>query len=306
MVYKKVFLFVLIMLFGICTGCKNYDSRAESINKITTKNKPQRIISLNISSDEILLDLVDRRRIIALSNNSADEQISSVVQKAKAIKVKLNLRTNVEKIYALKPDLVCVPEAGPPEIATSLRELGINVYVVKSATNIMDIEDKIKGIAAAVGEEEKGQKIINKMRRDLMIITTKTQNIINKKTVVAFTYGGAYGAKGGLFDNICNYAGVINGAAQIGLKRGEKLSKESIVTINPDIFLLPTWSHNPKNDAQKLRKEILTDATYGKLKAIENNRIYFMPDRYRSCSSQYIANGVYKIAQIAYPDLFTD
>ena len=31
-----------------------------------------------------------------------------------------------------------------------------------------------------------------------------------------------------------------------------------------------------------------------------------MPDKYRSCSSQYIAMGVYEMTQIAYPDLFTD
>ncbi|MEA5092002.1 Vitamin B12-binding protein [bioreactor metagenome] len=306
MLYKKMLIFALLILLVAGTGCQQSHYTEKISNKIADKNKPQRIISLNISSDEILLDLVDSERIIALSNNSEDEQISSVVAKAKAVKTKLSLRTNIEKIYALRPDLVFVPEAGPPEIAKSLSELGIKVHIVKSASNIYDIESKIKDIAMAVGETEKGQKLIAEMENNLMKVTAKTQNVIHKKTVIAFTYGGAYGVKDGLFDNICNYAGVINGASKVGLKKGEKLSKENIIEINPDIFLLPTWSHTPNNDAQVLKQEILHDSAYSKLKAIENNSIYFMPDKYRSCSSQYIAMGVYEMTQIAYPDLFTD
>ena len=115
--------------------------------KFSTKLKPSRIISLNTSIDEILLDLVSSDRVLAICTSSADPTMSSVVDKAEKITVKLPLRSSCEVILGLQPDLVLFPEGGPREMVDSLRDLGINVYVVRSATSIKAIKEKIKEVS---------------------------------------------------------------------------------------------------------------------------------------------------------------
>ena len=87
---------------------------------IKLPRKPQRVISVNIASDEILIGLVSPARIAALSYLSEEPGISHIVEAAKAVSVKLRAQT--EPIVALQPDLVLVPDWLPAEFPLALRD----------------------------------------------------------------------------------------------------------------------------------------------------------------------------------------
>jgi len=103
--------------------------------------------------------------------------------------------------------------------------------------------------------------------------------------------------------NMCVQVIVINGTGEAGLEKGEILSKEQIVKINPDIFLLPTWN-TKKQSADSYREEILSDPAYRNVKAIRNNQLIYVSDRYRYCVSQYVTDSVQQIARAVYPEYF--
>lgn len=269
--------------------------------KFSTKLKPSRIISLNTSIDEILLDLVSKDRILAVCTSSVDVTMSSVVDKASEIEVRLPLRSSCEVILGLQPDLVLFPESGPREMVDSLRDLGINVFVVRSATNINIIKDKIKEISTVVGEVEKGQLLLNSMENKLLKVHRFIgSNVKSKKVVLGFTFAGAFGNVKGLFHDICTHAGVINGAAQVNLKMGERLSPEQVMNVNPDIVFLPTWSHYKSNDPQKFREDFINNEPYKNLKAVKNNEVYLLDEKYRGCGSHYVIDGIMEIHKLAY------
>lgn len=270
-------------------------------HRFSTKLKPTRIISLNTSIDEILLDLVSSDRILAVCTSSIDPTMSSVVEKASKIDVRLPLRSSCEVILGLQPDLVLFPESGPREMVDSLRDMGINVYVVRSATNIEIIKEKIKEVSIVVGEVEKGQELLEKLNNNLQ----KVQQFIEsngdaKKVVLGFTFGGAYGNVKGLFHDICTHAGVINGAAQVNLKMGERLSPEQVMNVNPDIVFLPTWSHYKSNDPQKFLQDFINNEPYKNLKAVKNKEVYLLDEKYRGCGSHYVIDGIMAIHRLAY------
>ena len=50
---------------------------------MTLENPPQRIVSLTLGSDEILLSLVDKSRIVSLTRYADDEGISNIAAEAK-------------------------------------------------------------------------------------------------------------------------------------------------------------------------------------------------------------------------------
>ncbi len=265
------------------------------------KEKPCRIISLNTSSDEILFALVEQDRILGICNNSIDANMSSVVDKAQQIEVKLPLRSNCEVILGLAPDLVLFPEGGPREMVDSLRDLGVRVFVVRASNNIEKIKEKIREISIVVGEEEKGRSIIKEMNRKLESIRHFSEiNNVTKKVVLGFTFAGAYGNVNGLFHDICVHAGVINGAAQMGLKMGERLSAEQVMKVNPDMVFLPTWSHHKNNNPEAFKNDFINNEPYKNLKAVKNGNVYLLDEKYRGCGSQYVVDGIVKIHELAY------
>ena len=87
--FKKLLALILILLAVCLSGCggikpaqKNSGEIIYSVTdatgqKLSFYEKPQRIISMNVSVDEILLDLVDSKRIAALTYFADDPSICS-------------------------------------------------------------------------------------------------------------------------------------------------------------------------------------------------------------------------------------
>ena len=83
-----------------------------------------------------------------------------------------------------------------------------------------------------------------------------------------------------------------NGAAMAGLNRGEHLSKEKIVSVNPDILIFPHYSSTQKGDVDKLRQDVLNDPSLQTVKAVKEKKFIIINDRYRYSASQYIADAL--------------
>ncbi|NCD08659.1 MAG: ABC transporter substrate-binding protein [Negativicutes bacterium] len=313
---KYTFILILFWMFLI-SGCSkdatrnNYDNvRGYSVIDATGvnlvfKEKPKRIVSLSISVDEILLDMVNPDRIVALTNLADDPGISSVAEKAKAVKQRVRVK-NMEQLLMLEPDLVIVPDWIGIELAQNLRGIGIPVYVYKTPVTIAEIQKSIHEIAKVVHEEKNGEIIVATMQKRLAALEYKLRDIPDNKrqTVVALSLMGAFGGKGTTFDDICKHAHVINGVSETGIDKNESITKEQIVAIDPDIFLMPTWDFDNKGDAERLIQATKNDSSYQTVKAIRNNKLIQIHDAALYSISHYVVDAAEEIAQAAYPDNF--
>ena len=163
---KKILFLVCLMLCLLLAGCgpqeKNtadsgkilYTVTDATGTKLSFSEKPQRIVSLNVSADEILLDMVDSKRLAALSLLADDSGICSAGDKVKSVKGRAQ-GSNLESVLAMQPDLVIIPDYTVEPIQ-GLRSAGLKVYVCHTPNNVQDIFKFIKEIGSAVGEEAKG------------------------------------------------------------------------------------------------------------------------------------------------------
>ena len=306
--------FLCLVFVAICAGCKNTPENQAVFNGKQVVDsqgiaqilpvKPQRIVSLSIGVDEILIDLVNVERIAALSHYSDDAGISNISDRSGLVKNKV--RANVEAVVALQPDMVLLPDWHPPELAQALRDANLPVYVFKSARSIDQIRKNIHDIARLVGEPEKGGAIIANMDALLAEINAKVMKVPTAKRQVVARYSnmGGSGGVGSTFDDICRHAGVDNAAVLAGLDTNGTLTKEQMVQTNPDFLLLPTWDYTEKKDLNRYRMEVQDDPALQTVRAVQNRRLVHIPDRYLSCTSHHIAKGVKSVAQEAYPQLF--
>ena len=86
--------------------------------------------------------------------------------------------------------------------------------------------------------------------------------------------------------------------------RGEHLSKEKIIDVDPDVLMFSDFSSTQEGDTELFRKEVLTDPALQSIKAIKNNNVIIIKDRHRYAASQYIGDGILDIAQKTYPEAF--
>ena len=315
--HKQLAIIVLFIVSFLMSGCAqlvgSQTTTAQEKNvriltdctgtEIELPQKPRRIVSLTLATDEITLALVGPERMLALTDYADEEGLSNITTIAKAVPNRVG--GDAEAILALKPDLVISPDWWRVETAMTLRQMGIPVYMYKTPNNISTVKESILAIAEAVNEPQKGKELIFNMDAVLEDVRQRTQTIAPeaKKTAIWYSMMVASG-KGSHFEDICNYAHLNDGAALAGVKRGESLPKEALIRVNPDLLLMPNWTNKGKLDVAQVRREVENDPALQGVKAVQNHQLITVPDRYLYCISQYIVYGVRDIAQAAYPQLF--
>ncbi|MHC1715815.1 MAG: ABC transporter substrate-binding protein [Acidaminococcaceae bacterium] len=308
---------ILLLASLLFSGCK--DTQQATSNKsevaykvtdmtgttITFKESPKRVVSLNCGVDEILLDLLPPERIAALSARADDPGICAAVDKAKTVKKRVQGK-NVEAILSLNPDLVVMPDWIGMDLVNGLRAVGVPVYVFKTPESLADIQENILKIAIVVDAKVQGDEIVSTMQKKLERVQQITKNVPSdkKQTLIPLSLMGSFGGKGTTFDDMCNYANVTNGVSAAGVVKRAAITKEMIVKMDPDVFIIPTWDFEESGKAENFIKEIKSDPALSTVKAIKNDRLVKVHDAYLYAASQYAANAVEEIAQAAYPEYF--
>jgi iron complex transport system substrate-binding protein len=275
-------------------------------SSVTIPSKPVRIVSITLFTDEILLELVDPSRLVAVTSFAADADVSNVSGKVAAIPNKLTLA--VEPVLALKPDLVFVSSWSEADKVKQLRDAGLSVYLVGSGLTVAQIEEKIRAVARSVGEPERGDKVIAAMEARLADVRGRVGKVsVDKKLrVLDFAVWGSAQGKGSSWDEIVTAAGLVNAASSLQADQYGQvpLSKEKLVEIDPDILILPGWVYGDPKGAEAFFKQTVDDPALKDMKAIREKRAFQMPERLKSTVSQYIAEAVEYLAKVAYPELF--
>lgn len=313
-------LFLIIILITFLTGCgfdrdnaKHTTTRTYSVtddlgNVLQFDKKPTKIYASTLSLEEVLVDLVSPDRIVAISEMATDDKLSLISQKASLVNKKIQGRIGVEGILSLNPDLVLMQDNMDATIINSLKDVGLKVFVSNVPVTVEMIGKRILKISQAVGEEEKGKKLVGEMWSKILKSQEKLSSLTDndKKIIMAYSQQGVFGSAKGVFNDICNKALVKNGAAMAGLVRGEHLSKEKIIEYNPDIFIFPSYDTGKYGNLDLFIQEVLNDPALTNVKAIKNNNIMIIKDRYRSTTSHYVGDAILEISKNAYPQYFEE
>ena len=313
---KHFALFLLSLLFGILlfSGCGKVQPEShlrqvvdDTGKSVSLPHHPSRIVSLTYGTDEILLGLVDTSRVTALSKYAGNRDISFVTEEeAAAVGRKADL--NAESIMALKPDLVVASTAVSPQLVSLLRQSGVPVYVSLVAANWDEMEEKVRGVAKAVHEEEAGESMVQDMEDKREALEKKLSAIgpSQERCALGLSFRGILGKKGTLFSEVLAMAHVKDGAARYDVPKGTNayLSLEILPEIDPDVILLPVWKVKAGDDEKEFAREIMENPAYRDVKAVKNGRLIPFPEKYKYVMSQHITDAMEASARAVYPELF--
>lgn len=207
---------------------------------------------------------------------------------------------------AQKPDLVLAPNWTDLNFVELLRGAGVNVYVYKTPTTVKEIKQTICELSNVVDERVAGGKIVAGMEKELAFVRARVGNIAPEEhiSVMALSYMGPFGAKGTTFADICNYAEVKNVVAEYDLPPNAAFSEETLIRLNPDLLVIPSWKYDNEQDPSKMREEILQNRAYQSVNAVKNKRVVQLRDTYLYSTTHYIVYAIRDLVEAAYPEKF--
>lgn len=312
---KKIFILLVLLLMWVmllCGGCSRkrtarapepvlYTVTDATGHKVPLAHKPTRIISLSISTDEILLDLVAPSRIAAVTKYADDGGISNVVDKAKQVQGRI-YDTNPEAILALKPDVIILPDFTSQDTVQSLRDMQLAVYVYKTPSDLAGIKACITELGRVVGEEKRAAQLLAGMDADLAKLKARLGNIPldKQKRVIFMGEKGAYYSPDHSFNDICAQAQVRNALAELKLNKQLTIAHEEIVRLNPDAFVLSGWINKDEQEPAALAHNLRHDASFSTVQAVRDDAIYTLPAKHLLCLSQYIVEAPKDLAVAVY------
>lgn len=193
---------------------------------------PQRIVSLNLCADQLLVALADRAQIAALTRFAHDPEMSAEVVKARAFRT---IDGSAEEVLSLRPDLVL---ATPGRRRATMAQLGgrdIATLDVAPAESFAEIKNQIRAVARAIGHPARGEALIARMTADLAAVP---RNAGRGQVAAYYQRRGYLTGTGTLVDDLMRRVGLVNLASRLGKPALSRVGLEEMARARPDFLLV--------------------------------------------------------------------
>lgn len=301
---------LMVLLFVGITGCGPQDETRTFPNtryvesydgvRVAVPDHPKRILALSSAYDTILLGLIEPDRLVGINTLSTYPEYSMEAERAKLVKPVMSSYP-LEKIIALKPDLVIAPDYTTVDVIEGLRHMGIPTVVVAGGSTVEGVIKNITDIANIVGEPEKGQFYDTKIRREIDELKRLGASISpeQRKSVLFVSSMDGYTGTGSLFDDMCKYMSINNAPRILGLPPRTPFGDERVLAMNPDYIFIPSYKGMDKS----LSSRYLDNPAFQNLPAIRENRVKALPAAYLYTMNQHIGEAMLAIMHTVYPQL---
>lgn len=192
---------------------------------------PQRIVSLNLCADQLVLALADRSQIAGLTRNATNAEMSAEAAKARGLRI---LGTSAEEVLEIDPDLVVGMPARRSAIINALKSRHYRTLDLKTAETFEEIHVAIRSTAAVVGHPERGEALIARMQRDLARIPRNGGG----KVAAYYQRRGYLTGTETLIDDLMKRMGLVNLAGRLGKSALAQVSLEELVAARPDYIIV--------------------------------------------------------------------
>ena len=281
---------------------EHFPKKLTDVTGITYQlNKPpQRILSATLLTDHILSDLLDPKRLVAVSSYVDYPSLSNIV----GFYDKNISRTKgeIESMLALEPDVVFVASYSNPETVRYLLRSGIAIVRLSEFRSFNDIFNNIRITAEVIDEPAKAEVVINKVQKQIQQIEKQVKGL-TKPRVLYYDMNGYSVGGNSLMDEAIRLSGGINVAKEVLADGEQKISEEVAISLQPDVIVMNQWVFNQQQDSDSPAQIMKSKVAWQNVPAIKNNRVYAVPGTWLRSVSQHRIKGVQAIAKLLHPSI---
>jgi iron complex transport system substrate-binding protein len=239
----------------------------------------QKIVSINLCLDGLLLALVEPSRIDSVYYLSANPQFSPFAEQTKGFFLNRGL---AEDIVPRNPDLILAGEFSSAELVTLLKQLKFRVEVLALPRSIADITAHIRYFGKLVGNEHAAELMARNIEQQLILLDGEQRNQV--KQIKAFWYssnGVVVGAET-LENELMQRAGIHNLALDKNIIGFKQIDLEELILARPQLIIV----ESSDIEAFSLAREYIKHPALQK----NNTRIIALPSSLSVCSAPVLAD----------------
>jgi len=252
---------------------------------------PSRIASLNLTSDELLVEILPKGRLVMATSFADDPAVSNIVGRV-PLSVSRVTHANLEQLLELKPDLVVVSEFTDADFLHLLVASGLRYHRMEKLSGLEGIRQAMLDLGGAVGAQEAMRSIVARFDdslralRELLVATSRPRVLYwsDPHTAGAGTVTGA----------IIEEAGAINVGRELGIQGVLPIGAERAFLANPDFVLIAK--------SAVAREALERHPTLSRLPAVRAGRVIEMPGRLLLTLSHHAAEASWFLAHALHPD----
>ncbi len=248
---------------------------------VASPTRPERIVSIDYCADQMVLGLVTRERIAAVSVDVASDPAFSLPRASGLPRV----RAEVERVLALRPTLVVRSYGGGPRFAAAMERAGVPVFTLPNAATLDDVDD----VMAAAGERFGARAMAARRRGELATaLANARQRAVSSGTALYVTPGDVTTGPGSLIAELVGAAGYRSYEDKPGWHR---LPVERLLADPPDLVVrgfFETVAH---------RQDRWTSSSHAALRrAVADVPTVAVPGSELSCGNWLIGRAIERVA----------
>lgn len=223
-----------------------------SLCAIGVRAEPQRIVSLNLCVDQLLLKLVPKGRIASVTYLSTNPQLSDIAHQLDGLHINHGL---AEEIVPLQPDLIIAGEFGASDAVNLLTHLGYPVERVIFPRTLDEITTHITDVGELVGAQTKAAEMVAHIHARLAQADLRTHQQLQKQlqqqseqeseqrtqkkiTAIWYTPNGVVAGSDTLEHELMMRAGFRNLAAEKGVVSFAQMDLEQLIMAEPEMIIV--------------------------------------------------------------------
>jgi iron complex transport system substrate-binding protein len=244
--------------------------------------RPQRIVSIGLCTDQLLLMMAQRSQIASLTTSATSLQMSYMADAVGDIPLN---NASVEEIIPYRPDLIVGSHFAARDTTRFLGQLGYEVRLVTLPTTIEEIYTLLTRFGKWTGNQARAAGMITKMKREIVEIQARYAHRPEKTMIIYSPNGYTIGANT-LENDVLKYAGFRNLSAEMGIVGFKKISLEKVIEARPDFLQLDNHVFNRDSIASSyLGHPVLN-------KIVDNKERLFIPSRLRACAGPMVTEAI--------------
>jgi iron complex transport system substrate-binding protein len=190
--------------------------------------RPQRVVSVNLCADQLLLMLADADQVASVSYLAVEPLSSFVAERAAGYPLN---HARAEEVLALGPDLVLTTPYENPRLLTTLETLGYRVERLALGHRLPQIIEEIRHVASLLGQAARGEALIRSLRSRIGEEQSGPQG--QRPGALFYQPRGYTSGRETLQDEALRLAGWRNLAAEAGLEGFAPVDLERLLRWQP-------------------------------------------------------------------------
>jgi iron complex transport system substrate-binding protein len=252
---------------------------------------PRRVVSLNLTSDEVLVEILPPDRLVGVTRWADDPETSNVAGRVPP-QVYRFPKADMERLVALRPDLAVVSEYHDADFLRLFEKSGLRYHRMSGLDSLPGIRAAIVALGKAVGASEAAERLVARFDETLRDVERRLAGAPRPR--VLFWANPHTAGRGTAYGSLVECAGAVNVGSELGLAGIVPLSAERAFQADPDYFLVGRW--------ERSREALEAHPLLKQARAVREKHVVEMPTPLLVTLSHHAAESCRWLASALHPD----